>query len=295
MNTRQPSEASNLLSDLLDNPLEPGYADAAQRRAEHGPRTGWRDHSARWSRAVTIALVGFLLTVAYQQVVADQPKTSKARADLVDDVRGRRRANDALEKQAEALRAEVARAGEAALAGNEDAAVLRARAAAAGLGTVTGGGAIVELTDATSVVDPVTGKAAAENPGLVLDRDLQDVANALWQLGAEAISINGHRLTATATIRAAGGAILVDFRPVTSPYKVSAIGPGSLGDRFGRSATAGRYRRYVKEYRMRFSVRKRTSMTLPAAAEPNLRYAHPPSAPTPSRSAPPVPSGTGGN
>ena len=60
--------------------------------------------------------------------------------------------------------------------------------------------------------------------------DLQNVANALWAAGAEAIAINGQRLTATSTIRAAGNAILVDFRPVTSPYEVSAIGPGRYGD-----------------------------------------------------------------
>src|SRR5207302_160556 len=82
--------------------------------------------------------------------------------------------------------------------------------------------------DAPPPVDPVTGRQTGTNPGLVLDRDLQDVANELWHDGAEAIAINGQRLTATTTIRAAGGAILVDFRPVTAPYQVSAIGPDDL-------------------------------------------------------------------
>mgnify|MGYP006206322601 CR=1 FL=1 len=63
---------------------------------------------------------------------------------------------------------------------------------------------------------------------------LQDIANALWSAGAEAVAINGQRLTATSTIRAAGGAILVGFRPVTGPYEVSAIGPAEM-DQIGRA------------------------------------------------------------
>jgi len=80
-----------------------------------------------------------------------------------------------------------------------------------------------------------TGKRAATNPGQVLDRDLQDVVNELWHDGVEAIAINGQRLATTSTIRAAGGAILVDFRPITSPYQVAAIGPDDLDKRFGDS------------------------------------------------------------
>ena len=50
------------------------------------------------------------------------------------------------------------------------------------------------------------------------------MVNALWAAGAEAISINGQRLGPTTAIRFAGEAVLVDFRPVTNPYEISAIG-----------------------------------------------------------------------
>ena len=46
------------------------------------------------------------------------------------------------------------------------------------------------------------------------------------QSGAEAISINGQRLTALSAIRAAGDAILVDNRPLVPPYTVLAVGDG---------------------------------------------------------------------
>ena len=58
----------------------------------------------------------------------------------------------------------------------------------------------------------------------MLDRDLQIIVNGLWAAGAEAIAINGERLTTLSAIRSAGQAILVDFRPLVPPYVVEAIG-----------------------------------------------------------------------
>ena len=57
----------------------------------------------------------------------------------------------------------------------------------------------------------------ASDTGRVLDRDLQVMVNALWAAGAEAIAINGQRLTARSAIRYAGEAILLDFRPLVPP------------------------------------------------------------------------------
>ena len=72
---------------------------------------------------------------------------------------------------------------------DEEVSELRMLAAAAGLGRVRGDGVVIELRDAPPVVNPVTGEEQEENPGRVLDRDLQIVVNALWHAGAEAIAI----------------------------------------------------------------------------------------------------------
>jgi uncharacterized protein YlxW (UPF0749 family) len=258
----------DLLGELFRSPLDPGYAAAAARRGDAAP-----PRSGRWLTAVAMLAVGFLLAVAYQQVVAAAPGTTKARDDLVADVRSGQRTAEDLQRRAAELRAQVDRARDDALADSDNAAELRNLAAGAGTTRVTGDGAVVRLVDAPPQVDPVTGQTVAENLGRVLDRDLQDIANELWRSGAEAVAVNGQRLTATNTIRAAGGVILVDFRPVTSPYEVAAIGPPDLAETFGRSATAQRFKRYVEEYRMQFSVKKRTKLTLAAAAEPPLKYA----------------------
>jgi uncharacterized protein YlxW (UPF0749 family) len=283
--------AADFLLDLFRNPLEPGYAEAARARAEgRATPPGWRRTGIRGARIVALLLTGFLLAVAYQHTVTSDAEAS--RAGLVADVRDRRAQTDDLQRRAEQLRDDVARARDQALGGDGDEVRrLRDLEAGAGLARVRGDGIVVTLGDAPPQVDPVTGKQPGDNPGRVLDRDLQDIANALWRCGAEAISVNGQRLAATSTIRSAGGAILVDFRPVAGPYQVAAIGPDDLDRTFGDSATAKRFRRYVEVYRMQFAVRRQSGLTLPAAPDPQLHFAHPPSG---SPSASPVPSRTGG-
>jgi uncharacterized protein YlxW (UPF0749 family) len=283
---RSRARPSDFLTELFRTPLDPGYAQAARKRAQGGPPPSLvRRGTARGSRVAALVIIGFLLAVAYHSAVTAQPEASRARAGLVADVRARRASTDDLQKRADKLRDQVSRERDAALSDSGDSgesARLRNLEAATGLGRVRGAGVVVRLVDAPPPVDPVTGKRSTTNPGRVLDRDLQDISNELWRLGAEAIAINGERLTATTTIRAAGDAILVDFRPVTAPYEISAIGPDDLRDTFGKSVTARRFRGYVDAYRMQFSVRQRDSITLPAAGEPQLRYAQPPPQPSPS-------------
>ena len=273
--------AENFLIELFQSPLDPGYADAAARKAERPPPPRWRRLGSRGVTAVACLLIGLLFAVAYQHAVAAKPSTTKARENLIEDVQSRRTQAEQLQRQAESLRDQVAKARDNALADRGDAQRLRELAAGTGLGKVTGDGVVVTLADAPPQIDPVTGKPSDDNPGVVLDRDLQDVANALWQAGAEAIAINGQRLTATSTIRTAGGAILVDFRPVTGPYEIAAI--GTEQDVFAGSATAVRFRRYADAYRMQFTVKSHKGLTLAAASDPDLRYARIPS-PAPSSS-----------
>jgi uncharacterized protein YlxW (UPF0749 family) len=284
--------APDFLTELFRNPLDPSYADAAARRRTAGPVAGWRRGTIRVVSTVTLVALGFLLAVAYRQTIAEEPSRSQARAGLVGQIRQREVETDQLTHRADALRDEVARQRDAALTGS-DAARLRDLEAATGLGRVRGDGVVVRVADAPSKADAVTG-ASGTNLGRVLDSDLQNVANALWSAGAEAISINGQRLTATSTIRAAGDAILVDFRPVTSPYEVSAIGPGQMEKGFRGSAAARLLNSVAAEHGMSFGVRGADNLTLPAAAEPQLHYAKP--LPTPSGSRGPTsprPSGAG--
>jgi uncharacterized protein YlxW (UPF0749 family) len=286
----------DFLTELFRNPLDPSYADAAAHRRTAGPVTGWRRGTIRTVSVVTLVALGFLLAIAYRQTLAEEPSRSQARAGLIEQIRQREAETDELAQRADGLRDEVARERDSALT-DSDAARLRDLEAATGLGRVHGDGVVVRVADAPIKADAVTGASSA-NLGRVLDSDLQNVANALWSVGAEAISINGQRLTATSTIRAAGGAILVDFRPVTGPYEVSAIGPDQMERGFRGSAAARLLSSVAAEHGMAFAVRGADNLTLPAAGEPQLSYARP--SPEPSvapsgsgRSTPSSPTGAG--
>lgn len=273
----------DLITELFRNALDPGYADAAARRARRGPDSPRRVLVGRVARAVVLVATGLLLAVAYQHTVAAHPGSSRAKATLVQDVRDRQAETDDMQHTADGLRDQVAQLRDAALAGSSVAGTLQELETLTGVSKVTGAGAVVTLTDAPPPVDPITGKPTGTNLGKVQDRDLQAVVNQLWHDGAEAISINGERLTALSTIRTAGQTILVDFRPVTSPYAVSAIGPDGLATSFSRSATGALFDRIVEAYHMKVSVRHADSLTLPAAPDPHLNYARP----APDASAPP--------
>ncbi|MGS2615857.1 DUF881 domain-containing protein [Micromonospora sp. LZ34] len=274
--------APDFLTELFRNPLDPGYLDAAARRREGPPPPGWRGWFARPVSLLVIVLLGFLFAVAYKQTLADEPGRSQARSGLVAQIKERQSETDRLAARADQLREEVARQREAALSGSQ-AARLRDLEAGTGLGRVRGDGVVVRLADAPGKPDGVTGAGAG--PPRVLYSDLQGVANDLWSAGAEAIAINGQRLTATSTIRSAGEAILVDFRPVTGPYEVSAIGPGSMKGKFEDSRSALLMREVADKTGLSFGVRGVDDLTLPAAPEPRLRYAEPSVSPTPSPSA----------
>ena len=116
--------------------------------------------------------------------------------------------------------------------------------------------------------------------GRVQDGDLQLVVNALWAAGAEAIGINGQRLGPTTAIRFAGEAVLVDFRPVTSPYEISAIGnPDALQREFLENSEVKVLAGISAFYDLRFDFARQDELTLPAASTPELRSAGPPDEP----------------
>lgn len=90
----------------------------------------------------------------------------------------------------------------------------------AGLTTLEGPGIRVTLRDA----------AGAESGNQIIhDVDVLKVVNELWAAGAEAISVNGHRIVGKSSFRCVGPVIHVDNIPIAPPVVVRAIGdPGTL-------------------------------------------------------------------
>ena len=267
----------DFLTELFRNPLDPGYADAAARR-DRGEGPGPRTRRALSAvTAITLVALGFLLVVAYRQTAADAPARSRAHETLIRQVQDRRTETTDLQNQADRLREEVAALRQREL-GGETVARLTTLEAATGLAPVRGDGARVTLGDGPVTINPVTGERQTQ--GQVKDTDLQQAANALWASGAEAVAVNGMRLTATSTIRQAGEAILVDFRPVTSPYDVVAIGPEDLAGKFRAGYAAKFFQELSRRYGLSFRIAEVEDVALDAATELKLRVASPmPAAP----------------
>ncbi len=123
-------------------------------------------------------------------------------------------------------------------------------------------------------VDPLA--ATAPDQGKVIARDLQIIVNGLWQAGAEAISVNGHRLTSRAAIRFAGAAILVDYRPLTRPYVITAIGdPGSLSADFAAGDGGSYLKSLEANYKIRGDIKEHDPVVVPGEPALSLRAAKP--------------------
>ena len=300
--TRRLDASMTLLVEVMQHPLDPGYAAAAAARADRAPR----------SRPLTMittllvaAICGWLTTTAIVELRRPQPEAARARTALQTEIQRRTAQVDRLQRTNEKLRAEIAAAQHAALAGDGSGALAERSlnlAVASGEVPVTGPGLQLTLDDApgsahTAGADPRANPEAAQ--GRVMDRDLQIVVNGLWVAGAEAIAINGERLTTLSAIRSAGQAILVDFRPMSPPYVIDAIGdPKALQTGFGED-TAGPYLKLLSDnYGIRAGMAAKTSMVLPGAGSLALRHASVPqggpspgtvpSAPRVPRSAPPA-------
>lgn len=93
-------------------------------------------------------------------------------------------------------------------------------AATAGLTAVRGSGVEIVLTDARSA------SSASSDPsaGLVQDGDLILLNLMLWYGGAQAVAINGERITAQSTIVSSGPTLLVNGRRMVGPFYITAIG-----------------------------------------------------------------------
>lgn len=92
------------------------------------------------------------------------------------------------------------------------------------------------------------------------------MANALWVSGAEAISINGQRLSNTSAIRQAGSAIGVNYVYLSPPYTVLAIGnPNTMPARFLDSGHGRDWLDLRAINGLKFAMTSEASLRLPAA------------------------------
>jgi uncharacterized protein YlxW (UPF0749 family) len=148
-----------------------------------------------------------------------QQQTERIRAQIQAE---KKRAS-AMEVQNKALLAKLATTGSlSAVQMKKLNSQMKEMRALAGLTEVAGPGVRMTINDnprAKEFVDP-----SGFGPGTVHDFDLQMIVNELRAAKAEAISVNGIRVTGYTPIRCVGPVIYINFQTVAPPFIVETIG-----------------------------------------------------------------------
>ncbi|MEU6760571.1 DUF881 domain-containing protein [Streptomyces sp. NPDC046685] len=272
----RPDASMSLLTHVMDHSLDEGYAEASARREAQGTAGLPRTLKAKLGLAAGLVLAAMVVTLGAAEARIAAPVLAKERHELIDRVeRADERANG-LEQDIDRLRTDVAARQRAALqqpSGGQGELV----ALLSGATEVRGPGVKLVVDDAKGASSKGGGpreSSGFSDTGRLRDRDMQKIVNGLWQSGAEAVSINGQRLTALSAIRAAGDAILVDNRPLVPPYEVLAVGDKKrLGTAFQDSAD-GQYLHVLQEsYGIRYTLSPVDEVRLPAASSLTVRTA----------------------
>ena len=269
--------ALGLLDRLVRDALDQGYLDAAARRTAAAESGGPAPRRTRHlGAALGLALITAVLTVAAVHHYAGAPDAAQRKQELGAAITAADGRVDVLEAQLATATSEVASLRESSLSSGAEGRALQAQidllGPSVGSVAVTGPGVVITVDDA-----PPDDQAVANGEpdlGRVLDRDLQGLVNGLWQSGAEAVDINGERLTSLSAIRGAGDAVLVNYRPLVRPYVVTAIGdPATLEARFTAGPAGVELETLRQTYGVRYEVHSRDSVTVPAEPGLMLRYA----------------------
>lgn len=265
---RRLDASMGLLTDVVSKALDPGYAEAAARAPEQ------RSPAARAARGGAHLLVavglGLVTVVAVTQLRAPGLSGPDPRDLLEREIADRTGEADVLASDIEVLSAEVAQIQADAVAAVNPGlfAQLEEYELASGAVGVTGAGLVLTLDDTT--VDPDDEEARVQ------DIDLQIVTNGLWAAGAEAIAINGQRLTSLSAIRSAGQAILVDLNPLNPPYRIEVIGDSHrIQTEFARSSAANHLAFLSGTFGITVDTSAAASLELPGAGNRSLRHADP--------------------
>ena len=169
-------------------------------------------------------LLGVLVATQWQTQSRRTPLASRYQIQLAEAAQSLQSEQTQLKAQVLQLRARLDAIDAQTAAFGGQSAVLKAELdrlrSAAGLSPVSGPGLTVTLDD---------GRVAAGAPtrnielAIVHSTDLTDVFNAAWRGGAEAIAVNGERITSSSAC--VGAVIQINGTLLSPPFVVQIIGP----------------------------------------------------------------------
>lgn len=258
-----------LLKQVMTNTLDEDYRAVADRRGSAARPGAAR---TRVALVVIVVLFGVMVGVSAVQTEQDRPRATAERAALIEQINQRQARYDDLREAISGVSQQVTRLQSSVVAEVDGNGTVGSRIATLGIeaGTLaaTGPGIVLTVDDASDTAGTVG--------GTILDTDLRQLVNALWQSGAEAIAIDGHRLSTLSSIRFAGQAITVDYRSISPPYVVSVIGdPDTLPARLLETDGGRMWQGLEANFGITFDVRTAERVTVPADPRDRLVYARP--------------------
>jgi uncharacterized protein YlxW (UPF0749 family) len=254
-----------LLALVTAQAVDEDYVHAARRRAAGGGPS-----SPRWSghrgAAVGTALFGLLVALAAVQTARNADVQEASRDALIDRIGTRQAEVSSARERISALRKENAglQTADARTSGELAELTVRLRGLEISTGFVAVSGPGLRITVADNPDDSADGRVRAT--------DLRRLVNGLWEAGAEAIAINGRRLSALSAIVNFNIAVSVNRSPLTPPYVVSAIGDApAMRARLAETASGSQFQALADQFGFVVDPQNESELQLPQAPDIQLR------------------------
>jgi uncharacterized protein YlxW (UPF0749 family) len=258
-----------LLTLVTNDAVDQDYVHAARRRAAAGTTPSPSQPTRLQGVVVVTALFGLLIALAAVQTARNADVQQASRDALVDRIDERQHEVDSLQDRLRTLRRQTGdlQATSSQVQGQLAAATVALQTLRISTGFLPVRGSGLRVT----VADDPDGSA----DGRVRASDLRLLVNGLWQAGAEAIAINGRRLSNISAIVNSNISVQVNRSPLTPPYVVSAIGDQGLAGRLQTTTSGQQFQALTGEFGFQVDRQNESELVLPSAPDTQLqlRYA----------------------
>lgn len=253
-----------LLELVTREAVDEDYVHAARRRAAGGvPPTSQRTRMR--GAAVATVLFGLLIALAAVQTARNADVRDASRDALInriderqeelasmgEQIQSLRRQNDGLQSTNSRVRGQLAEA------------TVQLHGLQLGTGFVAVSGPGLRIT--------VSDNPDGSSDGRVRASDLRLLVNGLWRAGAEAIAINGRRLSAISAIVNSNISVQLNRLPLTPPYVVSAIGSDTMAGQLQASTSGTEFQALADQFGFVVDRQNESELALPAAPDTQLR------------------------
>ncbi len=122
----------------------------------------------------------------------------------------------------------------------------------------------ITLDDAPQSADGGRPSGATADDLVIHQSDVQAVVNAVWAAGADGVAIMGRRLIATSAVRCVGNTLLLQGRPYSPPFVITAIvDAGEARTQLARSPQVQVFEQAVADFGLTFTVEDLSRVLLP--------------------------------